>query len=126
MAQLWCQPKPLVREGQVLGIPREVVMELCQRKFSDKQTSGKVYIEKKDDMKKRTGQSPDLADAFCILIEVAILNNLLDIEEVKKVEKEELNNWRKFVLGDFNPLSGNHVLGNPSPKRLPFKKTTSR
>ena len=101
-------------------------MELCQRKFSDKQTSGKVYIEKKDDMKKRTGQSPDLADAFCILIEVAILNNLLDIEEVKKVEKEELNNWRKFVLGDFNPLSGNHVLGNPSPKRLPFKNTTSR
>ena len=126
VAQLWCQPKTLVREGQVLGIPREVVMELCQRKFSDKQSSGKVYIEKKDDMKKRTGQSPDLADAFCILIEVAILNNLLDIEEVKKVEKAELTNWRNLVLGNYNPLSGDHTLGNPSPKRLPFKKTRSR
>jgi len=100
------------------------VLELCQRKFSDKQTSGRVYIEKKDDMKRRTGQSPDLADAFCILIEVAILNNLLDIEEVKKVQKEELNNWRKLLLGERNPISGNYTLGNPTPKRLPFKKTS--
>jgi len=121
VAQLWCQPKPLVRHGQILGIPREAVIELCQRKFSDKTTSGKVWIEKKEDMIKRTGQSPDLADAFCILIEVCILNGLLDFEEVKKVEKQEMDKWRSITLGSRNPVSGKFMLGNPHPKRLSFR-----
>jgi len=72
-------------------------------------------------MIKRTGQSPDLADAFCILIEVCILNGLLDFEEVKKVEKQEMDKWRSITLGSRNPVSGKFMLGNPHPKRLSFR-----
>ena len=122
VAQLWCQAKPLVRELQIVSIPREVILELCQRKFSDKQTSGKVYIERKEEMKNRTGKSPDLADAFCILIEVALLNDLLDIEEVKKVEKKEMKRWKEMALGTQNPMTGKFRLGNPTPKRLSFRR----
>lgn len=120
VAQLWCQPKPLVREGQIVALPREVSLELCQRKFSDKQMSGKVYVEPKKEMKNRTGNSPDIGDAFCILVEVAILNNLLDVQEVKKVEKNEMRKWRKFALGEANPMTGEHEFGNPHPKRLSY------
>jgi len=121
VAQLWCQPKPLVRERQIVGVPREATLELCQRKFSDKQQSGKVYIEKKTDMKTRTGYSPDIADTFCILVEVAILNNLIDVEEVKKVEKDQMRKWKQLALGEQNPLTGQYSFGNPHPKRLSFK-----
>lgn len=120
VAQLWCQPKPLIRERQIVGIPREVSMELCQRKFAPKRTSGKLWIESKDEMKNRTGDSPDLADAFVILIEVALLNGLLEFQEVKKVEKQEMNRWNKMALGDKNPLTGKFSLGNAHPKRISF------
>ena len=122
VAQLWCQPKPLVRAGQILQIPKDVSMELCQRKFSDKQSNGKVYVEKKDEMRNRTGVSPDLADAFVMLVEVCILNGLLEFEEVKQVEKKEMKRWKDLTLGKQNPFTGKFVLGNAHPKRLSFKR----
>jgi len=121
VAQLWCQPKPLVREGQILNIPREVAMELCQRKFSAKATSGKLWIETKDEMKKRTGESPDLADAFVILVEVALLNGLLEFDEVKKIEKGELKKWNSLATQGFQSSTGIFQRNNVSPKRLTFK-----
>ena len=121
VAQLWCQPKPLVRERQIVGIPRTVSMELCQRKFSTKRTSGKLWIETKDEMKKRTGESPDEADSFVILIEVAILNGLLEFDEVRKVERKEMANWKSFALGQKNN-NGKKYLGNPTPKHLSLTK----
>lgn len=121
VAQLWCQPKPLVRQGQITGISRELSMELCQRKFSSKATSGKLWIETKDEMKRRTGESPDLADSFVILVEVALLNGLLEFEEVKRVERSELRQWNKLALGSKNPLTQNFSRGNIHPKRLKFK-----
>ena len=120
VAQLWCQPKSLVRERQIVGIPRTVAMELCQRKFSTKSTSGKLWIETKDEMKKRTGESPDEADSFVILIEVAILNGLLEFEEVKKVEKKEMKVWKDFSTRQkYN--NGEKYLGNATPKHLTFR-----
>lgn len=97
VAQLWCQPKSLVRENQIGGMPIELCKELCQRKYSDKHHSGKTYIESKKDLKKRTGESPDLADAFVILIEVALLNNLLNNEETATVERQVLNQWKQTL-----------------------------
>jgi hypothetical protein len=54
-------------------------------------------VEEKTDMKKRLGKSPDLADTFCILVEVAILNGFLDISEIRKDDRRVQREWKNKI-----------------------------
>jgi hypothetical protein len=122
VAQLWVQPKALVREGQIRGIPMEVVEELCQRQWDTRRNEGsKTYIESKKEMRKRTGKSPDLADTFAILVEVAIQNGLLEIEEIRKVDRSLNRQFRDLVmdgLGHGRHQSRKSLVAMPTAKRL--------
>lgn len=121
LAQLWCQPKPMVREGQILDIPREIVAELCERKFSDTKTSGgKLWLESKKDMKKRMGRSCDLADGFVVLVETCIMNGLLDFREVRDVRKVVVDKFRK-EMGNVG-RGGKILLANLGPKHLVHRR----
>lgn len=128
VTQLWVQPKALVREGQIRGIPLEISEELCQRKWHEKNHSGSTAcVEEKREMKKRTGKSPDLADAFCILIEVCILNGLLDVIEIRKNDRKQNQQWRDLVQGKMMGVSDNQaprksLIAMPSVKRLKFSR----
>jgi hypothetical protein len=55
--------------GQIRGIKPDHARELTARKF-EIAAGGKIKIEKKADVKKRLGFSPDLADAFHICLRV--------------------------------------------------------
>jgi hypothetical protein len=55
-------------EGRLGGMDDDTLKELCARMFEDK---SKIVVERKEDMKKRTGKSPDLADAAVLVIEKA-------------------------------------------------------
>jgi len=46
------------------------MMEGCKREF-EKVAGNKIQVEPKGEMKKKTGESPDLADSLCICIEGA-------------------------------------------------------
>jgi hypothetical protein len=71
VTELWFGAKELIRTGQLKGIDRELAKEMCSRKYSTKKgTSLRMEVESKTDMKARTGESPDLADAAMILIEL--------------------------------------------------------
>jgi hypothetical protein len=85
VSELWVQPKKFIRSGQITGLPSNVIEELVAREYDEQQSGHKLKVEKKAKMKARTGKSPDLADAFVILVEVAILNGLLDSEEEKAI-----------------------------------------
>lgn len=117
VAQLWCQPKSFVRELQIVNLPPELCKELCTRKYADKSPGGRVYIETKTDLKKRIGESPDLSDAFVILVEVALLNGLLSDEETASVEKRVFENWRKIITKG-RTKSDKKGWANPTPKKL--------
>lgn len=122
VTQLWVQPKALVRQGQIRGIPMEVIEELCQRKWHKTSHTGSTScVEPKPEMKKRTGHSPDLADTFCILVEVAILNGLLDVVEIKLNDQRENKAWKARVMdsmgaGRFQPRKS--LISMPTVKRL--------
>lgn len=124
VTQLWVQPKAMVRQGQIRGIPMEVIEELCQRKWhATKNTGAKTCIEEKKDMKKRTGKSPDLADAFVILVEVAIQNGLLDVMEIKRSDREENQAWKRKVMDSAGMnlaafQERKSLIAMPSAKRL--------
>lgn len=125
VTQLWVQPKALVRAGQIRGIPLDVVSELCQRKWHPKNHTGSVTcVEEKPDMKKRTGRSPDLADTFCILVEVAILNGFLDPIEIKRDDKKMHKAWKDRVENMFanSEIPRKGLVVTPSVRRMKFKR----
>jgi hypothetical protein len=71
VSELWFSGKELMRTRQLKGVNIELAKELCARKYKTiKGTSLRMQVEPKEDMKARTGQSPDIADAAAILIEL--------------------------------------------------------
>ena len=69
VTELWWSVREWVIREQIRGMERETIIEFCQRMFDD--SKRKICIERKIDMKARTGQSPDLADAAALVVEVA-------------------------------------------------------
>jgi hypothetical protein len=85
-------------------------------------------VEEKADMKKRLGKSPDLADTFVILVEVAILNGLLDVVEIRRDDRrinrmfnETLNGFMAKKMGSTNSL-----IAMPKVRRLGFSGRSSK
>lgn len=129
VTQLWVQPKALVREGQIRGIPEDVVEELCQRKWhATRHSSACACVEEKADMKKRLGKSPDLADTFVILVEVAILNGLLDVIEIRKDDRRINQMFNQSLNGpSYGMKTGpKSLIAMPTVRRLSFGGRSSK
>lgn len=127
VTQMWVQPKALVREGQIRGIPQDVVDELCQRRWSIKHhTATTSCVEEKKDMKKRLGRSPDLADTFVMLVDMAISENLLDVIEIRKVDRKQQKEWKAIVEGNMGHGAKRQIVSMPKIKRLSFPKRAGR
>lgn len=65
VTELWFSVRMAVEAGQFRGLTEEAVTEFSQREW--KMVSGnRIEIESKEDMKLKTGRSPDLADAVAV------------------------------------------------------------
>lgn len=72
MSELWYQGREYVRAGQIAGITRELARELIARKYTTRKgVDTVIVVEPKREMKMRTGASPDMADAFLMMVELA-------------------------------------------------------
>jgi hypothetical protein len=69
VTELWFSVREWVVRGQIKGMEKGTIIEFCSRMFDD--AKRKIVIERKVDMKGRTAQSPDLADAAVLIVETA-------------------------------------------------------
>ena len=69
VTELWFSVREWVIREQIKGMDTETIIEFCQRLFDDEKR--RIVVERKVDMKGRLGQSPDLADAAAICVEMA-------------------------------------------------------
>jgi hypothetical protein len=71
VTEIWFSGKELIRTGQLKGIFPALAKEMCARLYtSEKSATSKVRVEPKPLMKARTGESPDIADAAFILLDL--------------------------------------------------------
>jgi len=72
VSEIWFGAKELMQTGQLKGVSPDLVKELTSRRYSTNKGSGdvKLEVEKKEDMKARTGISPDIGDAAGLLCEL--------------------------------------------------------
>lgn len=72
VTEIWYGGLAYVQNGQLKGVDSNTAKELKSRKYETKKGGGvRVRAESKKDMKKRTGFSPDKADALLGLLMVA-------------------------------------------------------
>lgn len=96
-SELWIQPKEFIRGGQITGVSKELMKELCTRQYYSKETA-KLRVESKDEHKKNNnGESCDIADMFLMLVDKSIALGMFHSEEVKNVSKVTGKNWSKLV-----------------------------
>jgi hypothetical protein len=68
VTEIWYSGKELLRQGQLKGISPQMAKEMTARKYGTTGAEKKIYAESKADMKLRTGNSPDIADAGFIML----------------------------------------------------------
>ena len=94
VTELWFSTRYLVVARQVCELPIQVVDDGCLREWITVPGSvgERIEVETKADMKKRTGQSPDIYDQFAVCVEGARrlglrISNIANQDYVKKDEK---------------------------------------
>lgn len=65
VTEMWYSVRHIVESGQFRGMTEDVLMEFCQREWG-MTGRNKIQVEPKEEMKKKTGRSPDLADTIAI------------------------------------------------------------
>lgn len=70
VSALWFAVRYCIEAQQLRGMTDETMEEGCMREWN-RVANDKLELENKSDCKARTGRSPDLMDAACIVVEIA-------------------------------------------------------
>lgn len=85
ISEMWFSVRLAVQANQFRGMTEDVMREFSQREWG-RVGKNKIQVEPKADMKKKTGRSPDLADAVAIGLTGAIRKGFI-IERLKSARQ---------------------------------------
>jgi len=119
VSEIWYVGKELIRSGQLRNLDPDTVTEMCARTYDDK--AGKVQVEPKDKMKKRTGgkKSPDRSDALFLAVHLARLRHGLSSTEKaakRHTEQEQIPPHLRLQYKEMQQLNK----WNPEKRRASF------
>ncbi len=99
VTEIWFSGKELIRTGQLKGIFFGLAKEMCARLYvTEKSASSKVRVEPKPLMKARTGESPDIADAAFILLDLCRARlGMTSVDVAGDKPARRPDSWRNFV-----------------------------
>ena len=92
VTELWFSVREWVIRNQIKGMDAETQIEFCSRLFDDQKR--KIVVERKVEMKARTGQSPDLADAAALCVHLARELGAGHLKKATQRDKE----WEELSL----------------------------
>lgn len=96
VTELWYSVRLAVEAGQVRGMTEEMVAEFCMREWK-KVSGNRIEVEPKEDMKKKMGRSPDLADGASIGVEGCRQRGFVIVKIGSEVlrSKPQLDGWKR-------------------------------
>lgn len=106
VSQLWFNLQNLITAGRIRGLDAATSKELCTRKYVLK--NERKMIEPKKDMKIRSGESPDLADAAVLLAELFLKQNGFQTSSAGWTNQSA--EWDRFVQE--NDMESNYAAYN--------------
>jgi hypothetical protein len=97
VTEMWYSWRLVVDAGQFRGLSEVVMLEGCKREF-EKVAGNKIQIEPKHEMKKKTGESPDMADSLVISIEGARRRGFTIARVENKERAASDDKWKKELM----------------------------
>ncbi len=98
--ELWFESRNHMESGQIRGVCADLARELTARRYTTGGTAGTpdatVAVESKKKMKARTGQSPDIADAFLVLFDLCRTRLGLKLKTGRVIAKKKAEKWNNF------------------------------
>lgn len=91
VSELWFSVAFAITSSQFRGMTEEVMREGCMREW--RLIGGKTEVETKEDMKKKTGRSPDLFDSLAVAVEGARRKGFV-IQNATKVMPQTDEVWK--------------------------------
>lgn len=93
ITELWFSVRLVVESSQFRGMTEEACTEFSQREW--KMVSGnRIEVESKEEMKEKTGRSPDLADAIAVGVHGAKLRGFVISRAKPDAEPKRGPDWR--------------------------------
>jgi hypothetical protein len=93
ITELWFSVRLTIESGQMRGITDDIINEFSSREWK-MVGANKIEVESKEDMKKKTGRSPDLADALAVGVYGAITRGFIIERFMKEFRKRRGGDWR--------------------------------
>ncbi len=106
ITEMWFSVRMSIEAGQFRGLTEEACTEFSQREW--KLISGnRIEVESKEDMKVKTGRSPDLADAIAIGLAGARIRGFVITRLSSLAPKSKPNgpDWRKDIKENARKLA---------------------
>ncbi len=95
VSELWFQVRLIIESGQMRNMTEDLIAEGCYREFGYTEKH-KVEVETKEEMKEKSGRSPDLFDALATACHGAINRGFVIRRTV--LERRPVNDaWRKLL-----------------------------
>lgn len=107
VSELWFSIAFAITSGQFRGMTEEVMREGCMREW--RLVNGKTEVETKEDMKKKTGRSPDLFDSLCCAMEGARRKGFV-IHNAPKLLPPADNTWKEKLRDRARELHSGSML----------------
>ncbi len=110
VTELWYSVRLVVEADQFRGLTEDALMEFCQREWFWREGTNKIQVEVKQDMKKKSGRSPDIADAVAVFVEGArrrgfIIKNII-APQSRRIDQA----WKAKLLERARTLARAHDL----------------
>jgi len=97
VTQLWFDVRYIIEANQFRGMTQDVMLEFCAREWK-RVGSNKIEVESKEELKKKTGRSPDLADALAIGVFGARQKGFV-IKRLGNARKDKNDNaWQRELI----------------------------
>jgi hypothetical protein len=112
VSELWFVGKEFLRTNQIRGITHDLAKEMCSRQYEMvKSGSLRMKAETKASLKSRMGESPDLADAAFIALDLARARH--GMVAVDPPMKDELSLFRKKrTMSDLDVVGRSAMCGH--------------
>ena len=111
ITEIWYSVHYVVESGQFRGMTEGPLLEFCQREWGYV-GKNKIQVEPKTEMKKKTGRSPDEADAVAIGVHGAVLRGFV-IERLRS-ERQAVRDdrWKTQLRNQSSKLWRDKVLNH--------------
>lgn len=108
VSELWYVGKDFLRGGQITGITTELAAQMVARLATTEKSGGsvKMAVESKKKLRSRTQMSPDLADAFFVMLEVARARLRFKAQALVAVNRHREAWWQRQLARDDSAEKG--------------------